>query len=64
MQCRSLAITDLIGETLTHIDVDDDGYQILLTTKSGRQLLIDHQQDCCEHVRINDTEGRWVDIIG
>ncbi len=64
MQCCSLDIAELVGETLTHIDVDDDSRSVLLTTASGRQLLIDHQQDCCEEVRLMDMDGNWVDLIG
>lgn len=55
---------DLIGETLEFVDVDEQENQILLTTKSGRRILIYHDQGCCESVRIVDTLGNWHDLIG
>jgi len=60
---KAIEIESLIGEVLTHIDTDDSD-QILLTTESGRQILIHHYQDCCETVKIEDTEGKWHELIG
>lgn len=57
-------IETLAGETLTHIDVDEKENVILLTTESGRQVRIEHDQDCCESVYIEDTEGDWRELIG
>ena len=57
-------IESLVGEVLTYIDTDDTNEQIILTTESGRRIIIYHDQDCCEHVRIEDTEGNWHDLIG
>ena len=54
----------MIGETLEFVDVNEQENQILLTTKSGRRILIHHDQDCCESVRIVDTQGNWQDLIG
>ena len=62
-----IELEDLDGEVLTHIDVDSDdkkGDQILLTTQSGRQIRIYHEQDCCEHVRIEGTDGEWRELYG
>ena len=61
---QDINVNDLIGETLTHIDVDDEDNQIMLTTQSGRQIVIKHYQDCCENVHIVDTEGHWHELIG
>lgn len=62
MRYGSIDISSLQGETLSYVDQSDD--QILLTTKSGRKIMIYHEQDCCESVRIEDTEGNWKDLIG
>lgn len=59
-----MEINELIGEILTHIDVDEDNNEIMLTTESGRIIKIFHYQDCCESVRIEDTEGNWHTLIG
>ncbi|WP_417459104.1 hypothetical protein [Kordiimonas sp.] len=57
-------IGSLVGEVLTHVDADENGEEILLTTASGRQITIHHDQDCCEHVRIEGTDGSWHELIG
>lgn len=54
----------LEGEILTHIDVNEEANQILLTTESGRTFLIHHEQDCCESVIIEDTQGDWGKLVG
>lgn len=57
-------VESIIGETLTYVDIDDSNEQILLTTKSGKQIRIYHSQDCCESVHIEDTHGSWHDLLG
>jgi len=57
-------LDDLAGEILRAIDVDEDNNQILLTTESGREILLHHCQSCCEKVRILDTEGEWRQLLG
>lgn len=57
------SINKLVGETLKYVDSDDCD-QIKLTTESGKEFIIYHSQDCCESVRILDTEGNWHDLIG
>jgi len=59
-----IKIESLVGEVLTHIDVDEVENIILLTTKSGRQIKIFHDQDCCESVSIETTEGNWDKLVG
>jgi hypothetical protein len=57
-------ITELQGEVLTHIDVDESKGKVLLTTQKGRQILLHHIQDCCEHVYIENIEGEWLKLLG
>lgn len=62
----------LIGETLVSVDYfphgsKNCGYtseQFLLTTASGRQIVITHMEECCESVHVESTEGDWSEIIG
>lgn len=61
---RRIELNSLVGETLTHIDVDETKNEIMLTTTSNKRIRIYHDQDCCESVRIEDTEGNWHDLIG
>lgn len=48
---------NLIGRKLTHIDIDQDNDEMLLTCEDGSQFKLYHEQDCCEYVRIDDIEG-------
>jgi len=54
----------LVGEVLTHIDTDEKNNEIMLTTESGKIIKIFHDQDCCETVAIEDTEGEWHKLVG
>jgi hypothetical protein len=54
----------LVGEVLDAVDIDKRKDQILLTTRSGRQFLVYHEQDCCESVRIVGQDGNFEKLIG
>lgn len=56
-------IKELVGKTLTHIDVDEENNIIMLTTDDGKQLVMSHKQECCEMVRIEDTRGDWNSLL-
>lgn len=64
MRGKDVQPESLIGEVLTSIDIDEKENQILLTTASGRQVMICHDQDCCESVEICGTDGDWKTLIG
>lgn len=57
-------VGSLVGEVLTYIDTDEKNDEIMLTTASGRKIKIYHDQDCCEEVRIESTDGSWHSLIG
>jgi len=54
----------LVGELLTHIDIDSEKNEIMLTTASGRVVKVYHDQDCCETVEIESMEGDWKSLVG
>ncbi|HEY7864392.1 MAG TPA: hypothetical protein VIC51_00150 [Psychromonas sp.] len=57
---------DLIGETLTKIDLssrDDVGDDIIFTTSNGRKLKMYHSQDCCEDVSVESIVGVLDDLL-
>jgi hypothetical protein len=54
----------LVGEVLDAVDIDREKDQILLTTRSGRQFLIHHEQDCCETVEIVGQDGCFLKLVG
>lgn len=61
---NSTSIQSLVGEVLTYIDIDEKENQIKLTTASGREVMIYHEQNCCESVCIESTEGDWLSLVG
>lgn len=56
-------IRQLLGKTLTKVErVGDD--QIRFHAADGCEFLMDHHQDCCESVYIEDICGDLEDLIG
>lgn len=56
-------ISELMGKTLTKIEVSDDDDEIIFTVDNGDQFRLSHQQDCCEHVDIENIAGDLDDLI-
>jgi len=57
-------IKELIGKTLTKIDVDMEQDEITFTCDNGDKYKMYHYQDCCESVIIDDINGDINDLIG
>lgn len=58
------SIEELLGETLTHaFSRKTDGDEIIFRTKKT-EFKMYHEQDCCEHVSIEDINGDLNDLIG
>jgi len=57
-------ITDLIGQTLTKIEggTPKDIFMIL-TTAEGNVYVMEHYQDCCERVEIEELIGDLNDLL-
>lgn len=58
---RTSEISDLIGKTLT--EIKNTGDEIYFTTSEGENYLMYHEQDCCEHVSVEDIIGDLDDLI-
>lgn len=59
------ALKDLIGETITAIDVAEDKSTLTFTFEQRKgQYRFWHGQDCCEQVLIDDIAGDLEDLIG
>lgn len=54
----------LLGETLVSFDISDGKEEIVIKTESGKQFMMFHYQDCCEHVYLQDVSGDISDLIG
>lgn len=63
-------VADLIGVTLSKIEVKDEGDGagnnniIYFTSNDDRHFRMYHGQECCEHVYIEDVTGDLDDLIG
>ena len=54
-------ISELVGKTLWKIDVSSDSLRFYTT--ETEEYLMYHEQDCCEHVYIEDMVGDLKDLI-
>lgn len=59
-----MGIEELIGKTLIRVEgaVGDD--EIHFTADDGQRYVMDHDQDCCENVQIEDITGDLADLVG
>lgn len=68
------SVSVLLGKVLTSIErnkgeEDEDRYYrggdtLVFTTTDGEVFKMYHEQDCCEHVAIEDINGDLDDLIG
>lgn len=56
--------SDLIGKTLINIKIDRECDIITFTDSEGADYEMQHYQDCCESVVIDDVVGDINDLIG
>lgn len=54
----------LLGKTLTAVEGKVGGDVIRFTASDGSQYELFHEQDCCEHVYVQDIVGDLVDLVG
>jgi hypothetical protein len=58
-------IETLVGETIDRIEgLVKDSDEVRIFTKSGKEFLFYHEQDCCESVNLNDFDGDPEDLKG
>lgn len=55
---------ELIGKTPVSISVETGSEKATITLDNGMVAEMYHQQDCCEHVRIEDVVGEPKNLIG
>ena len=57
-----ISFSDLIGQTINKIELNDDSTEIRFYTNDNEYLMY-HSQDCCESVSIDDIIGDLDDLI-
>ena len=57
-------ISVLVGLTIKELTGVKGGDDVKITTTCGRSFIMNHHQDCCESVEVEDICGDINDIIG
>lgn len=57
-------ITELLGKTLRSVIVSRDNDTITFVVDDNEKYIMNHVQDCCESVVIEDINGDINDLIG
>lgn len=57
-------ISELKGKTIQFIDAKEGEEEVDILTTDGKHYRMSHQQDCCEHVTLNEVIGDLKDLIG
>ena len=60
---RYVTIDVLNGKTLVSIDKDDDDTVLVFETDDGTKYRMEHQQDCCERVYLEEIFGDLTDLL-
>jgi hypothetical protein len=57
-------IQDMIGVTMKDVRGETGDSTLSFFAEDGREFQFFHQQDCCEHVYIEDIIGDLQDLVG
>ena len=61
---RNVQFAELLGSTILSIEgMVSESENVTIVTDRG-VFAMRHEQDCCEHVRLNDVVGDVADLIG
>lgn len=58
---KKLEMAEMVGVTFVRIQSDD--LSLIFHTLDGRVIRMSHQQECCEHVRLEDIVGDLDDLL-
>jgi hypothetical protein len=59
-----IKISDLLGSTLKSAVVSPDKSELVFTLTDGTKYRMFHDQDCCEHVWLEEVIGDLEDLVG
>ena len=63
-ESKTNSISQMIGATLTIIKGAVGADEIVFCSSDGRRWVMNHLQDCCESVYVEDIAGDLSDLIG
>lgn len=55
---------ELLGRVISKIEIDEERERITFTMADGAIYRMDHAQDCCERVYLEDVVGSLADLLG
>jgi hypothetical protein len=61
---NNVAFNSLVGKTLVDIIGSVGAETISFKTEDGEEYIMNHHQDCCESVSVEDICGELSDLIG
>jgi hypothetical protein len=56
-------VNELVGKTCVSIE-NHGNERLIFVTDNGEEYVMQHIQDCCESVRIEDIVGELKDLVG
>ena len=59
----SFKFSDLLGQVLTKVE-NIDNEELVFTLSFGKKYRLYHEQECCEHIYIEDIVGNLDDLVG
>jgi len=57
-------IADMVGKTYSKVWASKDKSELYFELPDGSKYVFYHNQDCCEHVQIEDICGDLADLVG
>ena len=61
---ESFKLSDIIGETIVDIIGGQGDRELTLRMANGYDIVLYHEQECCEYVYLYDVAGNLEDLIG
>lgn len=55
---------NMIGLVMKSVSGDIGSYEMVFESECGKKFVFDHEQDCCECVRVEDICGDISDLVG
>lgn len=53
----------LMGKTITSVDINKQKDVVIFRCSNGTGYIMQHYQDCCENVYLEDVAGNFEDIL-